>query len=340
LALVLLSACGPANARDLEIHILDVEGGKSVLVVSPSGESMLIDTGWGRPVNGSVSNDRIVDALHAAHLARIDYLVISHFDIDHMGDVVQLASRLPIGHIFDHGDVRTTAASEASARQRFGPYNEIREKIGHTTLKPGDRIPIRGIDVQVVSAGGRLITRPLPHAGAPNPLCAAYARKPPLPSDIEDDQSVGLVISWGKFRMLDLADLEADLAHDLACPVNLVGKVDLYNVNVHGQFKGIAPELTGALGAPVMIQANGARKGADADTWPALRKSAGLRDIWQLHTSLNAGPAANPPDEYIANLDAPTDAYFELSIAASRDGSFTVTNPRNGFSKQYRRTDR
>lgn len=329
--LALLAVSAAANSRNLTIHILDVEGGKSVLIVSPSGQSMLIDTGWGRPVNGSVSNDRIVDAVRAAGLTRIDFLVISHFDIDHMGDVAQLASRLPIGHIFDHGGVPARAAA---------PYIEIREKVGHTALKPGDRIPIKGIDVEVVAADGKLITKPLPHAGAPNPLCGRFPQKDALASDIEDDRSVGLVISMGKFRMLDLADLEAHLTHDLACPANLIGTVDVYNVNVHGQFKGIAPELTGALGAPVMIQANGARKGADAGTWPALREAAGLEDIWQVHTSLNAGPGANPPNEYIANPEGPADSHFDLTITARSDGSFTITNPRTGFSKHYRRGKR
>jgi hypothetical protein len=261
--------------------------------------------------------------VRAAGLKRIDYLVISHFDTDHLGDVPALAAKIPIGHIFDHGD-----------GQRFAPYAAIREKIGYTTVKPGDRIPIEGIHVEALSAGGKLITKALPGAGAPNPLCATYPQAAIIERDVEDDQSIGLLITFGKFRMLDLADLEAHYSHDLVCPNNLIGPVSLYNVNVHGQIKGIAPELTGALRAPVMIQANGARKGADAQTWPILRAAPGLKDIWQLHYSLNAGPDANPPADFIANPEG-TDGFKWLKISAGVDGSFTVSNSRNGFSKRY-----
>jgi competence protein ComEC len=325
-------------ARDLEIYVIDVEGGKSVLLVSPSGQSMLFDAGWPTPNNGSASNDRILEAVHAAGLKRIDFLVISHFDIDHIGDVSQLASKVPIGHVFDHGDL-PAGTNAGRARQRFEAYQAIREKIGHTTVKPGDRIPIKGIDVEVLSAAGKLITKPLPHAGEVNPLCGRYKQAEPLASDVEDNQSVGLIIGFGKFRMLDLADLEAHYSHDLACPDNLIGTVDVYNVNVHGQFKGVAPELAGALRAPVIIQANGARKGADAQTWPVLRAAPGLQDIWQLHYSLNAGANANPADDFVANPDG-NDNFRWIRISAARDGSFTVTNSRNGFSKHYSKEKR
>ncbi|MDQ2776918.1 MAG: MBL fold metallo-hydrolase [Acidobacteriota bacterium] len=334
IALLALFAASLPAARNLEIYIIDVEGGKSVLVVSPPGQSMLFDAGWTTPINGSASNDRIVEAVRAAGLKRIDFLVISHFDIDHIGNVAQLASRIPIGHIFDHGEVQVTQASAAAASQRFAPYAAIREKIGHTTVKPGDKIPIKGIDVQVLSAAGKLITKPVPHAGASNPACGSYKQAEALASDVEDNQSVGLLIISGKFRMLDLADLEAHYSHNLVCPDNLIGAVDVYNVNVHGQFKGIAPELVSALRAPVMIQANGATKGADAQTWPVLRDAPGLRDIWQLHYSLKAGPNGNPPNDFIANPNG-KDGFKWIKISAARDGSFTVTNSRNGFSKHY-----
>jgi competence protein ComEC len=329
-----LFAVSLTAARRLDIYVIDVEGGKSVLTVSPSGQSMLFDAGWPTPNNGSVSNDRIVEAVQAAGLKRIDFLVISHFDIDHIGDVAQLASRIPIGHIFDHGEVQATDSGAARAKQRFAPYAAIREKIGHTAVKPGDRIPIKGIDVQVLSAAGKLITKPVPGGGAPNPLCGSYKQAEALASDVEDDQSIGLLITYGGFRMVDLADLEARYSRDLVCPNNLIGTVDVYNVNVHGQFKGIAPELAGALRSPVIIQANGPKKGADAQTWPILRSTPGLQDIWQLHYSLNAGPNANPPADFIANPDG-NDGFKWIKLSADRDGSFTVTNSRNGFSKRY-----
>jgi len=250
--------------------------------------------------------------------------------------VPKLADRIPIGHIYDHGEIQTTPAGAARAQQRFAPYVAIRQKIGFTTLKPGDKVPIKGIDVQVVAAGGQLITKPLRGAGKANPLCAANKQADALASDIEDDQSVGLLITSGRFRMLDLADLEAHPSHDLVCPANLIGRVDLYNVNVHGQFKGIAPELAGALQAPAIVQANGARKGADKQSWPILQSTPGVVDIWQLHYSVAGGKEANPPENFIANPEG-TDGFKWIKVSAESNGTFTVTNGRNAFSKRYKK---
>src|SRR4051794_31305339 len=280
-----LFAASLTAARSLEISVIDVEGGKAVLLVSPTGQSMLIDAGWPASNSRQASTERIVEAARAAGLKRIDFLVITHFDTDHIGDVPDLITRIPVGHVFDHGDFQS---SNTQAMQRFASYAAVRDRIGHTVLKAGGKIPIQGVDVRVLSADGKLITKPMEKAGARNPLCESSKQADALASDVEDDRSIGMLISLGKFRMLDLADLEAHESHELVCPKNLIGPVSVYNVNVHGQFKGIAPELVGALHAPVMIQANGARKGADAQTWPVLRSAPGMKDIWQVHFSLNA----------------------------------------------------
>jgi beta-lactamase superfamily II metal-dependent hydrolase len=331
----------PAAAQNLDVYTIDVEGGKSVLVVSPSGESMLVDAGWPESNARPASTDRIIEAATAAGLSQIDYLVISHFDTDHIGDVPRLAAKFPVRHILDHGEIETPKdprfqARAEAARQRSNAYAAVRDTIGYTRLKPGDKVPIKGIDVLVVSAGGKLIGKPVGGAGAPNPLCASNQQADPIERDVEDNQSVGLLYTFGNFRMLDLADLEAHYNHELVCPDNLIGPVDIYHVNVHGQFKGIAPEMVGALRARVMIQGNGARKGADAETWPVLREAPGLEDIWQVHYSLNAGRNANPPDDFVANLE-PADGFKWIKVSVDPDGTFTVSNSRNGFSKTYRK---
>jgi beta-lactamase superfamily II metal-dependent hydrolase len=336
LACLLFLLVSPAHAatKNLEIYFIDVEGGKSVLFASPAGESMLIDVGWPAMNGIPDSTDRIVEVAHAAGLKRIDNLVISHFDVDHMGNVPLLASKIPIGRLFDHGDIQTTPANAARATERFASYAAFRQTLPHFTLKPGDKLPVKGFEALAVSAGGKLITRPVVRAGKPNPVCADNKQADALATDVEDDQSIGLLIGFGNFRMLDLADLEAHNSHDLVCPRNLIGTVDVYNVNVHGQFKGIAPELVDILHAPVIIQANGARKGADAKTWPVLNAAPGVDDIWQLHYSLNAGKDANPKEDFIANPEGP-DGYKWIRLSAARDGSFTLVNSRNGFSKHY-----
>jgi hypothetical protein len=152
---------------------------------------------------------------------------------------------------------------------------------------------------------------------------------------VEDNLSVGLLFTLGKFRMLDLADLESNHNRSLVCPNNLIGTVDVYHVNVHGQFKGITPELIGAVHPRVAIMGNGARKGGDPPTWPILRATPGLEDIWQVHYSAAGTKDTNPPGDFIANLE-PSDEGKLIKLSAERDGSFTVTNSRNGFSKTYK----
>jgi hypothetical protein len=190
------------------------------------------------------------------------------------------------------------------------------------------------VSVEVVAAGGKFIERPLRGAGAPNSLCATTSPAALIERDVEDNLSVGLLFTLGKFRMLDLADLEAHHNRELVCPNNLIGTVDVYHVNVHGQFKGIAPELIGALRPRVAIMGNGARKGGDPPSWPLLRATPGLEDIWQDHYSVTGTKNTNPPDDFIANLE-PADGGRLIKLSAKSNGTFTVTNTRNGFSKTY-----
>lgn len=340
LAAVLVPAVHAANT--LDVYTIDVEGGKAVLFVSPSGESMLIDAGWPQGPGREASVDRIVETVKGAGLKQIDHLLISHFDGDHLGDVPQLASKIPIRHIYDHGEYQPPPASPdpqlkarvEAARERFRAYDEVRRKVGHTVLKPGDKVPIKGVDVQVLTSGGKFLEKPLKGAGQANPLCATNPQAAVIERDLEDNLSVGLLITLGKFRMLDLADLEAHHSHELVCPNNLIGTVDVYHVNVHGQFKGIAPELIGAVHPRIAIMGNGARKGADPPSWPLVRATPGLEDIWQDHYSAAGTKDTNPPDDYIANLE-PVDGGKLIKLSAESSGKFTVTNTRNGFTKSY-----
>ena len=340
--LAILAARLPA-AKRLEIYTIDVEGGKCVLTVSPAGDTMLVDLGWPEFNGRAASTDHIIQAIKAAGVKRIDNLVISHFDIDHIGDVAQFVSKFPVGHIFDHGVIRIPETADPrmakwneSGKARFANYAAIRSKIGYTVVKPGDRITIRGVDVQVVTAGGESIGKPVAGGGAPNSSCAAVKQPDQISSDVEDDQSIALLYTFGKFRMFDPADLEGHSSHALVCPNNLIGTVEVYHLNVHGQFKGISGALLEALRAPVIIEGNGARKGADADTWPALHAAPGLVDIWQVHYSENAGKDRNPPDDFIANLEG-ADGLKGIKISADETGTFTVTNERNGFTKVYKK---
>jgi beta-lactamase superfamily II metal-dependent hydrolase len=330
IAVALLLAAATAHAANtLDVYDIDVEGGKCVLIVSPSGESMLFDVGW--PGFNGRDTDRIITALKAAGLKQIDFLVISHYDIDHLGDVPLLLAKFPAKHIVDHGPMEANKPSSS----QYKAYAEARDKLDHITVIPGDRIPIKGLDVLVVTAAGKRIAKPLKGAGKPNPICATRP-EPERASDIEDNMSIGLLFTLGKFRMLDFADMESAYDYKLMCPDNPIGSVDVYQVSIHGQDKGVAPVLAQALHARVALMGNGPRKGGAPQTWETLRGAPGLEDIWQVHYSVAGGQEHNPPDSYIANLESADEAHW-IKLSAQPDGMFTVTNSRNGYSKTYRR---
>src|ERR1700693_966058 len=220
LTLVLLSAAmlapialhGQApQQKTLDIYYLDTEGGQATLFVSPSGQSMLVDTGFpgnqGMPQSGAASTppitrdaDRITTVLKLANVTVLDYVVVTHYHGDHAGNAAELSSRIPIRHFIDHGPY--TVELQPNRVAGFASYQPVREKAHAITAKPGDKIPIAGLDVQVVSSAGELITKPMegaPGAGAPNPLCrdAKLKDQDPTPENFE---SVGVVVRYGRFR--------------------------------------------------------------------------------------------------------------------------------------------
>ena len=328
LAAALLATSAHA-AGTLEVWVIDVEGGKAVLAVAPSGESLLFDLGW--PGYNGRDVGRILDAAKDAGVRQIDWLVVSHYDIDHMGDVPLLVSRFPVRHIVDHGALQTQGKG---VEARYKAYAETRDKMDHRAVKPGDTIPIQGMEVLVLASATKVLTTPLQGAGAANPLCATTAAKPEIPGDLEDNMSIGLLFTLGRFRMIDMADLESAYDYKLMCPNNPIGKVDVYQVSIHGQGKGVSPVLAQALGARVAIMGNGPRKGGAPETWPTLRQAPGMEDIWQVHYSLNGTKETNPPEDYIANLESDCQARW-IRLSAQPDGAFTITNSRNGFAKKY-----
>jgi beta-lactamase superfamily II metal-dependent hydrolase len=327
--LLIFLLCAPARAaQKLQVYFVDVEGGQATLLVSPSGESLLVDTGW--PDAGGRDADRIVSAAQLAGLKQIDYLVVTHYHMDHVGGVPQLAARIPVRTFVDHGP---SVESDPQADQLVSAYRIVRDKASHLLAKPGDLIPIRGINVQVLTAAGDEISKPLPGAGAPNPLCAGAKRKDNDPS--ENAQSIGLLITYGRFRMIDLGDLTWNKELGLACPDNKIGTVDVYLSTHHGLELSGAPPLVQALRPLVAITNNGAKKGGSPEAWQTMHSSPGLEDIWQLHYALEAGKANNAPEAFIANLEEHCQGNW-IRLSAEENGQFTVTNGRNGKTKAYR----
>src|SRR2546425_8197339 len=196
--------------QSLTIYFIDVEGGQATLLVSPAGESMLVDTGF--PGFNGRDADRIAATAKQAGISRIDYLVVTHYHLDHVGGVPALAKRLQIRTFVDHGP---SVEHGDQPDKLYNAYVNVRKDGRHLQVKPGDTIPIAGIDVRVVSSAGDVLRAPLSGAGAPNPACGDFK---PMEEDItENARSVGTVIQYGRFRMPDLGDLTWDKEHDLVC---------------------------------------------------------------------------------------------------------------------------
>ena len=324
----LLASFTRSAAKTLDIYFLDVEGGQATLIVSPSGESLLIDAGW--PGFSGRDADRIVAAAKDAGVARIDYLLVTHYHLDHVGGVPPLAERIPIIRFVDHGPSVETGKG---ADELFAAYRPARDKGQQIVVRPGDKIPMAGLDIEVLAAGGELVTSPLAGAGAANPLCAAAERRAADPT--ENAQSVGILLRFGKFRLLNLADLTWNKELELICPVNRIGSVDVYLTTHHGMNLSGPAAIVHALRPRVAIMNNGARKGGTPEAWQVIRSSPGLEDIWQLHYAVEGGTENNAPQQLIANPEEDCRGHA-LKLSAKPDGSFAVTNRRNGYSKRYR----
>jgi competence protein ComEC len=310
--------------KPLEIYFIDVEGGQATLFVTPAGQSMLIDTGF--PGNQDRDVTRVLETMKQAGVSRLDYLLVTHYHTDHVGNAAALAAKLPIGTFVDHGDT-----VETNGRQMYDSYVGARKSGTHLQVKPGDRVPITGMDVTVVSAAGNHLARALPRAGAPNPLCASFKPKETDPS--ENAQSVGTVITFGRFRMIDLGDLTWNKEQELVCPNNLIGKIDLYLTTHHGVAQSGAPVIVQAITPRVAVMNNGAKKGGSPEAWQVVHDSPGLEGFWQLHYAVDAGKDHNVPEPFVANLDEST--AHGIKVTANHDGSFTVKNERNGVTRAY-----
>ena len=340
----------------LDIYVVDVEGGNATLFVSPSGESLLMDTGNGGAA-AARDADRIMAAAKDAGLTRIDHLITTHWHGDHFGAMAELAGRIPIRHYIDHGpSVQSQPASDAFLKDT---YPTLYAKAKRTIAKPGDRIPIAGLEWRIVTSAGEAIKTTLPGAGQPNPLCASYTPQDADPT--ENAQSVGSVVLFGEFRAVHLGDLTWNKEFDLMCPMNRIGTADVFFVSHHGQPVSNAEVLVHALESRVAIMNNGTRKGGQPSAMRIIHSAPRLEDLWQVHFSTLSGQEHTVPGMFIANLvdEQPESMPFAamvppppgsgappapvhngpahwIKVSARQDGTFTVTNARNGFSKTYR----
>lgn len=362
-AVVSVAAQGRVPA--LTMYFIDTEGGQSTLFVGPSGESLLVDTGNG----GDRDLGRIIDTLKTAGVTTIDHLWTTHYHGDHVGALLELAKQFPVGHFYDHG---APHPRDRIVSAQFLSAYEALSKGKRTTVTPGDRVKMAGLDITTVASANRFIRSNLPGGGARNAACEGVMPKDESAyADPDNGESAGFVLSYGRFRMADLGDLTWNGELDLMCPTNRIGTVDLYLTSHHGLDRSGSPALVHALRPRVAIMNNGTRKGGSVDAFANLRESPGLEDLWQLHWSYNVG-LDNAPARFIANVDdaatiagvlttpppapgapaapraggagpgagpapgAHTPAYL-ITVTARQDGTFSVTNTRNNVTKTYRR---
>jgi competence protein ComEC len=325
LFLPMLAPAFPAS-RNLEMYVIDTEGGKALLLISPSGQSMLIDGGF--PGFNGRDVIRIEEAARAARVKRLDFLVVTHYDSDHVDNVPAIVARLPVVNFIDHG---SSVANDPRRIEAVAAYLGVANRAKRTIVGAGDRIFFKGVDVQVLTSAGKSIKTRVKGSGEPNPFCENTPAK--APDTTENAQSLGLLFTFGKFRMVDLGDLSWNRELELMCPDNPVGTIDLLMIGYHGADAANSPALIHSLRPKVTIMNNGARKGGSPSVLKSIKASPGLEAAYQLHWSVNA-PDDNPPDEFIANLmDSPDGKWIKVS--AREDGSFTVTNARNNLSKSF-----
>ena len=356
-----LGVAAQGQTRTLTVYYIDTEGGQSTLFVGPTGESLLVDTGNA----GDRDFGRIAETLRAAGVTKIDHLWTTHYHGDHVGALVELAKQFPVAHFYDHGKPHP---NDRIVSAQFLSAYEALTSGKRTIVKPGDKVKMTGVDITAVASANQFIRTNLPGGGGQNASCAGVQQKDESAySDADNGESAGFVLAYGRFRTIDLGDLTWNGELDLMCPTNRIGTVDLYLTSHHGLEKSGSPALVEALGPRVVVMNNGTLKGGTREAFARLQETVGIEDLWQLHWSYNVG-LENAPARFIANVDgaatiatvlttapptpgapppprgggpggpgaaAHTPAYL-IKVSAQQDGSFTVTNTRNGFSKTYR----
>ncbi|HEX4594700.1 MAG TPA: MBL fold metallo-hydrolase [Bryobacteraceae bacterium] len=315
----------------LEIYFVDVEGGGATLIVTPSGESLLADTGSPRPDDRDAK--RIAQAAKLAGLKKLDYVLITHFDSDHSGGAPALAKLIPVDRFLDHGDsIETNAPRDM---ERWKAYLSVASG-KRTSPKPGDRVALKGVRLTIVSSNGAVLAKAINGGKSNATLCKDAQQKDP--DKTENARCLGFLLAFGKFTFLDLGDLTWDKEMELACPLNKLGMVTLYQATMHGFFNDRSgpPAHIDAILPQVVIVNNGARKGLLPPAYERIAKIPGIEDIWQNHLSLANDALHNTSQDRIANLE-PTDECQGrwLKVRVESDGKYTVTNSRNNFSKTY-----
>jgi len=321
-------------SRTLDIYFIDVEGGAATLIVMPAGESLLIDSGF----PGDRDAGRIAHvALEVAGLKQIDHYLTTHWHRDHVGGIPFLAKLIPVKNYYDHGLPQTPLAADLQA-EFIDAYRQTTQGKS-VTLKPGDRIKLRSpksappLQVRVMAAGGMVLGEKsnLPQI---RPCGAMFEAKPEDKTD--NVNSVGTLLTFGRFKFFDGGDLTWNIENRLACPKNLVGVVDVLQVDHHGMEISNNPVIIRALKPRVALINDGPCKGGEAGTYARLKETKEIEAVYQLHRNVRTTDKDNAPSDFIANDEEACQGNFiKLSIDATGK-AYTMTIPAKQISRSYR----
>ena len=320
-----VSAAAPDGSKTLDIYFLDMMGGAATLIVTPLGESVLIDTGSLEPMHRDA--DRIFAAIRHAGLKQIDYLVTTHFHSDHFGGILQLTKSIPVRTFLDKGSPPSELEQDKEWFKRLYPLYQQATGGKVRTIRAGDDIPLKN------DPKGKLPPLVLHCVAAEKQVegfdgnvdapCSRHETKEP---DLTDNgRSIALVLRYGDFDFFAGGDITWNVEHSLACPKNIVGRVDLYQVTHHGLDQSNNPLLLNALSPTVAIAMNGPRKGIQPSTFRALNELAGLEALYQIHYNTRYGDEGNVPLAFIANgKNAEGGGLIKVSVDL-RQKQFTVS---------------
>jgi len=326
-----IAQAGPDDGR-LDIYFIDVEGGAATLFVLPTGETILIDSGY--PDFADRDRDRILDVVrNVANRDRIDHAVVSHWHLDHYGNHASLAAEIPIEHFWDRG-IPDALQEDKKFADRIAAYRAASQNDSQQ-LSAGDQFEIDGkthpVKITVLTASREVIE----NTGEPNPFAKDHE---PAPVDKSDNAaSISMLMEFGKFRFLCCGDLTWNMEAKLVTPNNPIGKIDLFMVTHHGLPTSNNPVLVKAIDPTVAVMCNGPTKGGHANIIATLNACESLKDLYQLHRNIKLNDDEQRPAEFIANSDSTANCkgtWVKASVAVDGE-SYTVQIGADGKKRTY-----